>query len=72
MPEITKRDRIWNTALKKDGSIDPEELSERLDISERTVRDTLNVMEKCYFLEKRQPGPKKKVSFYSLVDDPLS
>lgn len=71
MAKHTSRDRIWNVALKKDEPIYPEEFADRLDVGERTVRDCLNVMADCMWLEKRGGDGTEKVRYVSnVVDDP--
>ena len=68
MAKWTQRDKIWNTALKKDEPIEPAVLAERLDIGERTVRDCLDCMAEGLYLEKRGGEGREPVRYYQSND----
>jgi len=69
MAKYTSRDRIWNAALKKEEPIYPSDLADRLDVGERTVRDTLEVMTECLYLKKRGGEGTERVRYISDVVD---
>lgn len=56
MAEKRTRDSVWDTALKMTlirGEVArPEEVAEMADVSERTVREVLNIMADCNWLKR--------------------
>ncbi|SDJ33741.1 hypothetical protein SAMN05216226_102189 [Halovenus aranensis] len=68
MATYTMRDKIWNVALSKD-SVHPTDLTNGLEISERTARDTLETMHDMGWL-KKEGGEGSEPTRYSAVIDP--
>jgi DeoR/GlpR family transcriptional regulator of sugar metabolism len=67
MSKYTGRDKIWNIALKND-SITSREISEMVDVSERTARDCLQTMHNQGWLEKNGGDGSKPVTYQSVID----
>jgi Mn-dependent DtxR family transcriptional regulator len=56
MVEPRKRDRIWTFTLKRcvtdDGMTTPQEIAELADVSERSARETLNIISKTDYVNR--------------------
>jgi len=70
MAKWTKRDKIWNIALKKD-DLHPSDLYDRPEFSERLVRDTLQTMSDSGVLVKQGGEGRTPVTYSTAVDHPV-